>query len=195
MNVGPHGFYSQGLIHTIDKSAETHAKTTAQTFKLFFDSSFGCRRTSMRRWQVGRKMTRFPSTLSSWRHFRKRWRITNRTTRQASDCSPMAHRGGTVIAMATFADLDIRFHLSRGGRHRGVRGAGKGHLCGVRERQCFELAVGDVLILPSPTCGWATVSVQTTGLPTLSVLQLGPSRSPTASRPRRNCSSASTRAL
>ena len=29
-----------------------------------------------------------------------------------------------------------------------------------------------MLILPSPTCGWATVSVQTTGLPTLSVLRL-----------------------
>src|SRR5208337_138027 len=75
----------------------------------------------MRSWQVGRNVTRFPSTLSSWRHFRKRWRITNRTTRQASDCSPIAHRGGAVIAMATFADLDIRFHLSQGPDHRGVR--------------------------------------------------------------------------
>ena len=45
------------------------------------------------------KRTRFPSTLSSWRHFRKRWRITNRTTRQACDCSPKAHKGGAVIAM------------------------------------------------------------------------------------------------
>ena len=74
--------------------------------------------------------------------------------------------------MATFADLDIRFHLSQGPDHRGVRLRRPGHLCGVRERQCFELAIGDVLILPSPACGWATVSVQTTGLPTLSVLRL-----------------------
>ena len=76
--------------------------------------------------------------------------------------------------MATFADLDIRFHLSQGPDHRGVRlrRPATCRLCGVRERQCFELAIGDVLILPSPTCGWATVSVQTTGLPTLSVLRL-----------------------
>ena len=80
-------------------------------------------------WAKGDK---FPSTLSSWRHFRKRWRITNRTTRQASDCSPIAHRGGAVIAMATFADLDIRFHLSQGPDHRGVRLRRPGHLPVVR---------------------------------------------------------------
>ncbi|MGB2607906.1 MAG: hypothetical protein WBC80_02955, partial [Isosphaeraceae bacterium] len=35
---GPHGFYSQGLIHTIIR-VQDPCQTTAQTFKLFFDSS------------------------------------------------------------------------------------------------------------------------------------------------------------
>ena len=36
---GPHGFYSQGLIHTIIR-VQDPCQTTAQTFKLFFDSSY-----------------------------------------------------------------------------------------------------------------------------------------------------------
>ena len=35
---GPHGFHSQGLIHTIIR-VQDPCQTTAQTFKLFFDSS------------------------------------------------------------------------------------------------------------------------------------------------------------
>ncbi len=37
---GPHGFHSQGLIHTIIR-VQDPCQTTAQTFKLFFDSSKG----------------------------------------------------------------------------------------------------------------------------------------------------------
>ena len=37
---GPHGFHSQGLIHTIIR-VQDPCQTTAQTFKLFFDSSEG----------------------------------------------------------------------------------------------------------------------------------------------------------
>ena len=36
---GPHGFHSQGLIHTIIR-VQDPCQTTAQTFKLFFDSSY-----------------------------------------------------------------------------------------------------------------------------------------------------------
>ena len=38
MIFGPHGFHSQGLIHTIIR-VQDPCQTTAQTFKLFFDNS------------------------------------------------------------------------------------------------------------------------------------------------------------
>jgi hypothetical protein len=57
--------------------------------------------------------------------------------------------------MATFAELGIPFHLFESPTSEACDYVGPAtcRLCGVRERHCFELGIGDALMLPCPACG------------------------------------------
>lgn len=57
--------------------------------------------------------------------------------------------------MTTFADLDIPFPLFEAPTREASHYAGVAtcRLCGRGERHCFELSIGDDLILPCPACG------------------------------------------
>ncbi|WP_165247994.1 CbrC family protein [Paludisphaera soli] len=57
--------------------------------------------------------------------------------------------------MATFADLGIPFPLFEAPTHEasGYAGLATCRLCKRGDRHCFELGVGDALILPCPACG------------------------------------------
>jgi uncharacterized protein CbrC (UPF0167 family) len=57
--------------------------------------------------------------------------------------------------MATFADLGIPFPLFEAPTDEASDYAGLAtcRLCGVKDRHCFELGIGDALILPCPACG------------------------------------------
>ena len=57
--------------------------------------------------------------------------------------------------MATFADLGIPFPLFEAPTDEASDYAGLAtcRLCGVKDRHCFELGIGDALILPCPSCG------------------------------------------
>jgi uncharacterized protein CbrC (UPF0167 family) len=57
--------------------------------------------------------------------------------------------------MATFADLGIPFPLFEAPTTEASEYAGLAtcRLCGRRDRHCFELGIGDALILPCPACG------------------------------------------
>jgi uncharacterized protein CbrC (UPF0167 family) len=57
--------------------------------------------------------------------------------------------------MATFADLGIPFPLFEAPTTEASDYAGVAtcRLCGGRDRHCFELGIGDALVLPCPVCG------------------------------------------
>ena len=57
--------------------------------------------------------------------------------------------------MPTFADLGIPFPLFEAPTDEASDYAGPAtcRLCGAKDRHCFDLGIGDALILPCPACG------------------------------------------